>query len=163
MTSYIYLASDAPLPCSEINEQDQNVMCPFMYFTHASMEYFFFRGNFDFDTQCFFSYSTHFSEVKYQVASVNLNLPKQNTKCIEHRNYKALDELFTYIINHFALSSASYVEVLFCSEGSVKKPLRQKQLISTDNLSPEDLYYEELKLLKIHAKMKGFYCRRKTA
>lgn len=163
MTFYIYISSNTPLPCSDIDEQDRKTMCPSIYFTHASMEYFFFEGNFDSEKQCFFSYSRHFSEIKYQVASISRNLPQKNMKCIHQENHKALHELFNYITNHFESSQPKYVEVLFCSKKLAQSPLRQKHFVSVDNFSVWDLFYEELKLLRIQPKLKKIISDRKIA
>lgn len=163
MTSRIYLSSDTQLPNRGVRDEGIKTKQNIIYFTLISMESFFFEENFHLENQSSFSYSKHFSEAKYQVASINLHLPKTKCKRLNQDNKNALHELFNYITNHFENSYATYVEVLFCLNGSENFPLKQEKLVSHDRLTIDDLYYEELKFIRIDTQMTEFVFRRKIA
>ncbi|AGY83049.1 hypothetical protein [Carnobacterium inhibens] len=149
MSSYIYLSSDTFLPEGAIGDKGLTVFQTTFYPSLNSMESFFFENNYDTDEQKVLSFSKHFSSEKYQVASIDLNLPENDGKKISKRNKKALEELFGYIKNHFDNSNASYVEILFCLNGFENDPLQHNYSINYNELSANDLLYEELKFLTI--------------
>lgn len=163
MASFIYLSSDCPLPTGGIREKGIKNKQNVIHFTLISLDFSSFKDNFDAKNQCYFSFSKNFSEGKHQVASKNMYLPSTTCKRLSQDNKKALDELFDYVVNHFENTQASYVEILFCSDRSKDKPLRQEKLISSDRLSVDDLYYEELKFIRIDTQMTEFVFRRKIA
>lgn len=163
MASRIYLSSDTRLPTGRVMDDGVTIDRNVIYFTLISMESFFFEENFNSENQCSFTYSNHFSETKHQVASIDLYLPRIDCKRLTKDNKKALHELFNYIVNHFENNDATYVEVLFCMNRSEDKPLRKEKLVNHDRLSVDDLYYEELKFIRIDTKMTEFIFRRKIA
>lgn len=163
MTSYIYLSSDKQLSVSDISDEDPKIKQMRVYFSPASIESFLFKNNIDAKTNKYFSYSKHFSEGKHQVVSLNSDLPKRNTQLLSQRNKRALHELFNYICNHFENSQATYVEILFCLKGFENRRLKQRELISIQNLTVNDLYYVERKILRIDSKEIDFICQRNTA
>lgn len=87
MNSFVYLSSDTPLFNNKTNR--------------FSIELFVFTNHFNVENQIGFSYSKHFSEAKYQVASVNQCLPEEHAILLNSDNKKALNELFNYLIQHF--------------------------------------------------------------
>ena len=113
------------------------------------MESFFFENNYDTNEQKVLSFSKYFSSKKYQVASIDLKLPDKNDKKISKKNKKALLELLNYIKNHFDNNNANYIELLFCLNGFENDPLKQNYSTNYNELSVNDLFYEELKFLTI--------------
>lgn len=149
MSSYIYLSSDILLPDGSIGDKGLTVFQTIFYPSLNFMESFFFEKNYDTDEQKVLSFSKYFSSEKYQVASIDLNLPNKNDKKISKRNKKALEELLGYIKNHFDNNNANYVEILFCLNGFENAPLKQHYSFNYNELSANDLFYEELKFLTI--------------
>ena len=149
MSSYIYIASDAQLVEGSIGDKRLNIFNTTFYPSSSSLESFFFEKNYDPDEKRVFSFSKHFSSEKYQVASIDLNLPEKNDKTVSRRNKKALHELYNYIENHFVHTNATYVEILFCLNGEENEPLKQNHVTSYKKLSINDLFYEDQKLLTI--------------
>lgn len=149
MSSYIYLSSDTFLPDGSIGDKGLTVFQTTFYPALIFMESFFFENNYDTDEQKVLNFSKYFSSEKYQVASIDLNLPEKNDKKISKRNKKALEDLLGYIKNHFDNSDANYVELLFCLNGFENAPLKYSYSINYNELSANDLFYEELKFLTI--------------
>lgn len=149
MTSYIYLSSDAELPTGSVGDKRITIFQTTVYATENSMESFFFEPNYDSDEQCFFSFSKHFSFEKYQIASIDQNLPEQGKNKITKRHKKALNELFNYVKNHFEHTNATYIELLFCLNSYENEPLKHKKIIKYKELTLKDLFYEELKFLTL--------------
>lgn len=150
MSEYIYIASDSKLPVGSVGDNGLTVFKTTFYLTANSMESFFFEENYDPDEKKIFSFSKHFSAEKYQVASIVLTLPEQNTKNLKPRNKKALQELYHYIEKHFEHTNATYVEILFCLNSQEDEPLKQNQTINLDELSIYDLFYDDQKFLTIN-------------
>ena len=100
MSEYIYIASDSKLLSGTIGDSGVNFFNTTFYLSANSLESFFFEENYDPDEKEKFSFSKHFSNEKYQVASMDLNLPEENQKKLNKRNKKALQELLNYIKNH---------------------------------------------------------------
>lgn len=163
MTSRIYLSSDTRLPTGMFKNEGIETKKNVIYFTLVSMESFCFEENSHSNSQQSNSYSKHFSEAKYQVASIDLHLPEKKAEFLNQNNKKALHELFNYIVHHFENNSASYIEILFCLNGSENIPLKNEKLVSYDRLSVADLYYEELKFIRIDTQMTEFIFRRNIA
>lgn len=151
MSSYIYIASDSPLLDGSVGDQGFNVFNTTFYPSSSSLESFFFEGNYDPDEKKTFSFSKHFSFEKYQVTSIDLHLPEQDARQVSRENKKALQELLIYIRNHFENTKATYVEILFCLNGQENEPLKQKHSINSQDLSTNDLFYEEHKFLTIES------------
>lgn len=149
MSSYIYLSSDTFLPDGSIGDKDLTVFQTTFYPSLIAMESFFFENNYDTDEQKVLTFSKYFSSEKYQVASIDLNLPEKDDKKISKSNKKALEELLGYIKNHFDNSNAKYVEILFCLNGFENASLKHSYSINYNELSANDLFYEELKFLTI--------------
>ena len=149
MSSYIYIASDSQLSDGSVGDQGFNVFNITFYPSLNSLETFFFEKNYDTDEKKIFNFSKHFSSEKYQVASIDLHLPDQGNRHVSHENKKALQELLNYIKNHFENTRATYVEILFCLNGQENEPLKQKSSINYQDLSTDDLFYENHKFLTI--------------
>lgn len=149
MTSYIYLSSDAELATGSVGDKGVTIFQTTIYATENLMEFFFFEPNYDTDEQHFFSFSKHFSSEKYQVASIDQNLPEQAENKINKRQKKALTELLSYVRNHFNHTNATYIELLFCLNSYENEPLKHKKIIKYKELSLNDLFYEELKFLTL--------------
>ena len=149
MSEYIYIASDSKLLSGTIGDTGIDFLNTTFYLSSNSLESFFFEENYDPDGKEKFSFSKHFSSEKYQVASIDLNLPKENQKKLKKRNKKALQELLNYIKNHFENTNATYIEILFCLNGQENEQLKQKYFINYDELSINDLYYDEHKFLTV--------------
>ena len=149
MSSYIYIASDSQLSDGSVGDQGFNVFNTTFYPSLNSLESFFFEKNYDTDEKKIFNFSKHFSSEKYQVASIDLHLPDQGNRHVSHENKKALQELLNYIKNHFENTRATYVEILFCLNGQENEPLKQKSSINYQDLSTDDLFYENHKFLTI--------------
>lgn len=161
MSEYIYIASDSKLLSGTIGDSGVNFFNTTFYLSANSLESFFFEENYDPDEKEKFSFSKHFSNEKYQVASMDLNLPEENQKKLNKRNKKALQELLNYIKNHFENTNTTYMEILFCLNGQENKQLKQKYIVNYDDLSIKDLFYDEHKFLIIKS-MVTFWlsCRR---
>ena len=149
MSSYIYIASDSQLSDGSVGDQGFNVFNTTFYPSLNSLESFFFEKNYDTDEKKIFNFSKHFSSEKYQVASIDLHLPDQGNRHVSHKNKKAPQELLNYIKNHFENTRATYVEILFCLNGQENEPLKQKSSINYQDLSTDDLFYENHKFLTI--------------
>lgn len=149
MSEYIYLSSDVELPSGSIGDKGWDTGKVALYLSLDSLESFFFEKNYDPDKKENFSFSKHFSDKKYQVASIDLNLPEENQKHLNRRNKKALQELLNYIRNHFKNTNATYIEILFCLNSQENKPLKKHNSIDYNKLSIDDLYYDDYKFLTI--------------
>lgn len=149
MSEYIYLSSDAKLPTGSIGDDGITLFNTTFYLSENYMESFFFEENYNPDEKEILSFSRHFSDDKFQVMSIVLNLPEENTKHLKPRNKKALQELLTYIKKHFEHTNATYVEILFSLNSYENEPLKQQQTIRYEELSINDLYYDEHKFLII--------------
>lgn len=149
MSEYIYLSSDVELPTGSIGDKGLNLNKATFYLSLNSLEFFFFEKNYDPDEKEKFSFSKHFSDKKYQVASIDLNLPEENQKNLSKRNKKALQELLNYIENHFENTNATYIEILFSLNSQENKPLKKHNYIDYNNLSINDLYYDDHKFLTV--------------
>lgn len=163
MASYIYLSSDTQLLPSNIVYDCIDINQAAVYRLPNSTKTFFFEDKSDLEIQSSFSYSKHFSEATYQVASVNRYLPVEYSNNLNQQNEKALHELFNYIIDHFENTQATYVEILFCSYGSEDAPLFQEKLITYEWLSIDDLYYSEQKFIRIDTQKTEFFFRKRSA
>ena len=149
MSEYIYIASDSKLLSGTIGDTGIDFFNTTFYLSSNSLESFFFEENYDSDEKEKFSFSKHFSSKKYQVASIDLNLPEENQKKLNKRNKKALQELLNYIKNHFENTNATYVEILFCLNSQENKPLKKHDHIDYNKLSINDLYYDDHKFLTV--------------
>lgn len=149
MSEYIYLSSDAALPTGTLGDKGLNIDKAIFYLSLDSLESFFFEENYDQDEKEKFIFSKHFSNEKYQVASIDLNLPEENKKKLNKRNKKALQELLNYIKKHFENTNATYIEILFCLNSQENEPLKKQLNIDYNKLSINDLYYDDHKFLTI--------------
>lgn len=126
MTSYIYLSSDAPLQTSKSTHNKIKNNQSLNYFESNSTKTLLFKDYFNSKNQKYSTCSKHFSETVYQVFSIAIDLPIEYGIPLIHQNKKGLQELFTYLIDHFENTRATYVEILFCSEGFENDPLFQE-------------------------------------
>lgn len=149
MSSYIYMSSDSQLLVGSIGDKGLDFFDTTFYFSLNSLECFFFEKNYDEEKEKYFNFSKHFSSKKYQVASLDLHLPEQGKKYVNHENKKALQELLSYIKAHFENTQATYVEILFCLNGQENEPLKRKYSIDYQDLSTNDLFYDDHKFLII--------------
>ena len=163
MTSYIYLSSDAPLRTSQSIHNKKQKNQSLTHFESDSNNHFSFKDYFHSESQKNSSCSKHFSEAVYQVFSIVVDLPKKSGMSLIHQNKKSLQELFNYLIDHFENTQATYVEILFCSEGFENEPLYQERLVTYEWLKVDDLSYTERKFMRIDTKMSEFIFRRRIA
>ena len=149
MTEYVYIAADTPLRAGLIDgrrsEQQPNE------YPLAIQDYFYFEKNIDEDTGETVNFSIHFpfKTVKYQVASIALDLPsfdKRNTQSPRFKNtLKALED---YIHEQFE-NGCVQLMILYSLNSYEDEPLKANEEISIADLKSQDLYYAESRLLRI--------------
>lgn len=150
MTEYIYIASDAPLRSGLIDgrrgDQQPNE------FPMATKEYFYFEENRSEDTGKLFNFSSHFSfnTTKYQVASIDSNLPsfKKKQKSLSPKFKDTLKALENYIHEHFE-NGCSQLMILYSLNSCEDEPLKANEEVYLVDLNYQDLYYHEGRLLTI--------------
>ncbi|EAC3748270.1 hypothetical protein IT72_14010 [Listeria monocytogenes] len=116
---------------------------------YSDIESFEFENNYDSDSEQLFSFSSHFKEINFQISSIDYNLPEEGSKKLNTRNKKAIKSLYKYITDHFNETQCSYIEVLFCLNGYENEEIQELKIINIKSLESTDLFYKELKLIKI--------------
>lgn len=149
MTEYLYIASDAPLRSGLIDgrrgDQQPNE------FSMAIKEYFYFEENRSEDAGKLFNFSSHFPfhTTKYQVASIDSNLPlfkKQNSLSPKFKD--TLKALESYIHEQFE-NGCTRLIILYRLNGYENEPLKANEEVCLADLNYQDLYYHEGRLLTI--------------
>lgn len=140
LTEYIYLASEQPLSTGSItlnglSKPTGNLL---------NKAFFFFINDFEGDPPGKFSYSNYLKTLNYQVCSM-CSLPSDN----QNIETPSAITLLGYIRNHFKNTCTTKLYILSALNGFENKPISKTVTRKLSDLSYKDLYYQEMKLLKI--------------